>query len=106
MLRPKAYLYAEGSAAYRDRVLMAWARSGDAPDSQLWRVRLALPERWQPSRFPLGGADVMALGVAAGPRVGELLRAVEAWWTAGDFAADEAGLRDHLQRLVSPEREP
>jgi poly(A) polymerase len=48
----------------------------------------------------------MALGVPAGPRVGELLRAVEAWWIAGDFAVHEAGLRDHLQRLMSPEQEP
>ena len=102
----RAYLYAEGAAAYRDRVLMAWARSGDATDSQPWRARLALPERWQPRRFPLGGADVMALGVPAGPRVGELLRAVEAWWIAGDFAADEAGLRDQLRKLVTPEQEP
>jgi poly(A) polymerase len=102
----RAYLYAEGAASYRDRVLMAWARSGDATDSQPWRTRLALPERWQPCRFPLGGADVMALGVPAGPRVGELLRAVEAWWIAGDFAADESGLRDQLRKLVTPEQEP
>ena len=63
------------------------------PDSQAWRTRFALPERWQPPRFPVGGADVMALGVPAGPRVGEMLRALEAWWIAGDFAADEAALR-------------
>jgi poly(A) polymerase len=102
----RAYLYAEGVAAYGDRVLMGWARSSDALESQPWRARLALPERWQPPRFPLGGADVMALGVPAGPRVGELLRALEAWWIAGDFAADEAGLRDRLQKLVTPEHEP
>ena len=57
--------------------LVAWVRSGDAPASQAWRERLALAERWQPPRFPLGGADVMALGVPAGPRVGELLGALE-----------------------------
>ena len=65
-----------------------------------WRDRFALPERWQPPRFPLGGADVMALGVPAGPRVGELLRALEAWWIAGDFAADEAALRAKLAEMV------
>jgi poly(A) polymerase len=102
----RAHLYAEGAAAYRDRVLVAWVRSGDAPDSQPWCTRLALPERWQPPRFPLGGGDVMALGVAAGPRVGELLRAVEAWWIAGDFAADEAALRNELQKRVTPEQLP
>ena len=47
----------------------------------------------------VGGADVMALGVPAGPRVGELLRALEAWWIAGDFAADETALRAKLKEL-------
>jgi poly(A) polymerase len=43
----------------------------------------------------------MALGVAAGPRVGELLRAVETWWIAGDFAAEEQVLREQLRKLVA-----
>jgi tRNA nucleotidyltransferase/poly(A) polymerase len=100
----KACLYADGAAAYRERVLVAWARSGDAPASQAWRERLALTERWQAPRFPLGGADVMALGIPAGPRVGELLGMLEAWWVAGDFAAEETALRAELQRLVASSR--
>ena len=96
----KACLYAEGEAGYRQRVLIAWARSGDPPASQVWRGRLALPERWQPPRFPLGGADVLALGLPAGPRVGELLRSLEAWWIAGDFTADEAALRAKLEEMA------
>jgi poly(A) polymerase len=102
----RTYLYAQGAAAFRNRVLVAWARSGAATDSKVWRERLALSERWQAPRFPLSGADVMALGVPAGPRVGELLRAVEAWWIAGDFAAGEQRLQDQLRRLVTPEPEP
>ncbi len=97
----KAYLYANGAAAYRERVLVAWARSGDGPADLAWRDRHTLPERWQPPWFPLGGADVMRLGVPPGPRVGELLRALEAWWIAGDFAADETALRAKLQEMVA-----
>ncbi|HEY5829800.1 MAG TPA: CCA tRNA nucleotidyltransferase [Hyphomicrobiaceae bacterium] len=96
----RACLYAESETAYRQLVLIAWARSGDAPDDPLWRDRFTLPERWQPPRFPLSGADVMALGVPAGPRIGELLRALEAWWIAGDFAGDEAALRVRLGELA------
>jgi poly(A) polymerase len=81
-------------------VLIAWARAGDAPESQTWRNRLALPERWQPPHFPIGGADVMALGVPAGPRVGEILRALEAWWIAGDFTADAAALLAKLDEMA------
>ncbi len=50
--------------------------------------------------FPSAAHDVMALGVPAGPRVGELLRTLEAWWIAGDFTADEAALRAKLGELA------
>jgi poly(A) polymerase len=97
----KVYLYSRGEAAYRERVLLTWARSGDTPASGDWRLRFELPERWRAPRFPIGGADVMALGVPAGPRVGELLRTLESWWIAGDFTADEGTLRAKLAQLVS-----
>ncbi len=97
----KAYLYAQGEAAYRQHVLLGWARSGDAPGSEDWRHRVALPDVWQVPRFPIGGADVTALGVSAGPRVGDLLRTLEDWWIAGDFSADEGGLRAKLRELTA-----
>jgi poly(A) polymerase len=50
--------------------------------------------------FPLGGADVVAAGVPAGPAVGAALAAVRAWWLAGGCVADRAAalvrLREHL----------
>jgi poly(A) polymerase len=97
----RAQLYGHGATAYRRLGLLAWARSGEPPSSAGWRDRLALPVRWQPPPFPLGGADAMALGVASGPRIGELLRATESWWIAGDFAADEARLRAKLAELAA-----
>jgi poly(A) polymerase len=96
----RSRLYAEGETAYRQIVLLAWARADAGPCCQAWLDRYALPGRWQAPRFPLGGADVMAEGVPAGPRVGELLRALESWWVAGDFIADEAALRDKLRELL------
>ena len=97
----RACLYADGEAAYRERVLTAWTRSGDAPGDPTWYSRYALPDRWQPLPFPIAGADVIALGVPAGPRVGELLRALEEEWIANDFTADEAWLRIRLQGMVA-----
>jgi hypothetical protein len=38
--------------------------------------------------------------VPAGPRVGELLRKLEAMWIEGDFMANETELRTKLQELV------
>ena len=89
------------AAGVADARSVKWARSGDAPADQAWRDRYVLAERWQPPRFPLGGADVVALGVPPGPRVGELLRALEAWWIADDFAADETALRAQLQQMIA-----
>src|SRR5262245_6416050 len=96
----RADLYANGAAAYRTRVLVGWARSGQAPEDRAWRDRYALAERWQPPSFPLAGADVVAAGVPPGPRVGALLRAIEAWWIAGDFTAEAAALRAKLQQMA------
>jgi poly(A) polymerase len=97
----KACLYRQGPKAYRERVLIAWARAGDPPQSKAWRRLLVLPERWQAPTFPLGGADVLAEGVPAGPRVGELLRTLEDWWIAGEFGADERTLRAKLRELLA-----
>jgi poly(A) polymerase/tRNA nucleotidyltransferase (CCA-adding enzyme) len=52
--------------------------------------------------FPLEGRDVLALGIAPGPRVGALLRQVRAWWLAGGCVADAAACRSHLTHLVDP----
>jgi poly(A) polymerase len=97
----KAYLYWAGAAAYRERVVMAWARSGAEPASEAWRWRLALPERWEVPRLPIGGDDVIGLGLPAGPRVGEILRRLETWWIASDFTAKDAALRAKLQELLA-----
>jgi poly(A) polymerase len=101
----KDYLYLLGQAAYQERVLIGWARSGGAPEDQSWRHLWSLPERWQRPTFPLRGADVLALGVPAGPRVGEILRTLQAWWVDGGFTADEAALRARLAELAARDRQ-
>jgi poly(A) polymerase len=50
--------------------------------------------------LPIAGTDVMALGVPAGPRIGEILRALETWWIDGDLAAGEDALRSKLKELI------
>lgn len=96
-----------GPEIWRDRVLLAWAEyrhafgaGGPLPGSRgsaAWEALLRLPETAPVPPFPLSGADVVALGVAPGPRVGELLRALAAEWRAEDFAPDRAALLDRLK---------
>ena len=64
-------------------------------------TRWPLPKAWQPKRLPVGGDDILALGVPAGPRVGALLAALEAWWVAHDFAPDRAACLAEARRLLA-----
>ena len=97
----KAALYSEGREASRWLLLFDWARAADPAEHRGWRELWALAEQWQPPLLAVTGADVMALGVPAGPRVGALLRALEAWWIAGEFAADRASLLAKLGELIA-----
>jgi poly(A) polymerase len=90
-------LYRHGAQAAVDARLLRAAETGAAIADEL-----ALAQRWTQPRFPLGGADVTALGIPPGPRVGELLRRVEDWWIMGDFAADTQACRQELARLATP----
>ena len=91
-------LYRLGSARVRDAVLLRWAA---APRNAIaWRMLLQMAEGWRQPRFALSGHDVMAAGVAAGPRVGQILALVEDWWIDTDFTADQGALRDRMAALL------
>ncbi|RUM22058.1 CCA tRNA nucleotidyltransferase [Rhizobium vallis] len=55
---------------------------------------------WKKPPFPLNGGDVIAAGIASGPRVGELLAALENQWVEENFASDRAALLARLQERV------
>ena len=99
-------LYRQGAEAVRDLLLLdAAARAAAGAPVPLETVRggLAEIETWTPKRLPVGGRDVQALGVSAGPRTGALLRAVEDWWIAEDFAPDRAACLARLAELAASE---
>lgn len=57
--------------------------------------------KWKKPAFPLSGADALAAGVTAGPRVGELLAKLEQEWVEGNFAGDRASLLARLKELAN-----
>ncbi|KQV38275.1 MULTISPECIES: CCA tRNA nucleotidyltransferase [unclassified Rhizobium] len=61
---------------------------------------LVRAEGWQKPVLPVSGADVLEAGVAAGPRVRELLQKLEEGWVEGNFNADRATLVARLKSLV------
>jgi len=74
-------LYEHGADAGRDATLMMAA---DNPAIDLEPI-LALALSWQRPVFPLRGIDLLKLGAQPGPKMGEMLRGVEAWWIAKNF---------------------
>ncbi|HVZ03504.1 CCA tRNA nucleotidyltransferase [Hyphomicrobium sp.] len=96
----RTVLYALGETAFRRAVRVAWARSEAPVSDAAWRRRALLADRWSPPRMPFGGSDVIALGIAAGPAVGKVLKAFEAWWIDNDFPRDRALQELELKALV------
>ncbi|MDP6352566.1 MAG: CCA tRNA nucleotidyltransferase [Alphaproteobacteria bacterium] len=101
-------LYRLGPERCRDRLLIAWAGAGAAreaaPAAAPFAAKLATIETWTRPRFPLAGKDVLALGVSPGAQVGQLLRAAERWWIAGDFQADRDQALAHLRAEIAQSR--
>ncbi len=76
----------------------AWIAGDAGPEWEAVRSRLAALPR---PVFPIEGRDALALGVPAGPAVGELLRDVRTWWMDGGCRANAAACRAELARRVA-----
>ncbi len=95
-------LYRLGEDHYRDRLLLAWARSGaSGADDAYWREFAALPQRWSAPKFPLKAADFISRGIAEGPALGHVLTLAEDAWLAADFPLDRSALTDIADQTVA-----
>jgi poly(A) polymerase len=94
-------LYRLGEDRYRDRLMLAWARSGGAGNSAQWPELATLPERWRAPKFPLHAADFIARGIAEGPALGHVLALAEDAWLAAGFALDQATLEAIADQTVT-----
>src|SRR6478609_200019 len=95
-------LYRLGEEPYRDRLLLAWARSGGgSEDVAYWREFARLPQRWSAPKFPLRAADFVARGIAEGPALGHVLTLAEDAWLAADFPLDQPALAAIADQAVS-----
>jgi len=103
-------LYRLGGELFRDLALLAWAReiAATGPSSrrasEAWRAELAAAAGWTKPELPLKGRDALALGIPAGPAVGRLLVALEAWWIAEDFRPGREECLAKLAAMAKGER--
>ncbi len=87
-------LYRLGVAFCRGRLLMQKADDAATPLAALWPQL----DNWRRPDFPLRGADLLAEGLEASPRLGQVLHAVEDWWIASGFTPNHAACRDEALR--------
>jgi poly(A) polymerase len=85
-------LYRLGDEAYRNQLMLAWARTGADHDADYWRGLATLPRRWQAPKFPLKAADFIARGIAEGPALGHVLAQAEEVWLAAGLPLQQAEL--------------
>jgi poly(A) polymerase len=84
----RALLYRLGVEDYRDRTLLAFARSRAPADDPTWASLVSLPDRWTPPPFPLAGKDFIARGMKRGPALGAALAHAEEAWIAAGFPTE------------------
>jgi poly(A) polymerase len=95
-------IYSSGNAAVRDRALLGWAQSRARADDPAWRALYDEAAGWTAPRFPVTGADLLALGMPKGPALGALLKRLESAWAASGFALTHPQLMDVAQQFRKP----
>lgn len=100
--RARCFIYRHGAETYRDGVLLSCANDLSVdPSSTPYRDRLRIADHWIPPVLPIGGNDVLALGVPPGPEIGQILDLLDQWWMTAGFPADEAIVRGRLAALIN-----
>ena len=95
-------LYRRGAEAVAGGLVLL-AATGALPAAEA-AVRRQAAAAFTPPTFPLTGRHVVESGVARGPAVGVILRRLEDWWLAEDFAPDAVMLRRRLQAMVAAQQ--
>jgi poly(A) polymerase len=91
-------LYKLGPDRYRDRLMLAWARTGG--DAGRWQHLATLPSRWTVPAFPLKAADFIAQGLRPGPALGAALARAEQFWIDAGFPAEKGELAAIVDRAI------
>ena len=93
-------IYRVGAAAFRDRVMLAWAGAERSSTTPQWRMLLVYPDTWTPPGFPITEAEIRAAGVTQGPLFDRIRLEVEGWWLDLDFTDDKMAAVERLKAVV------
>lgn len=85
----RRWRYRLGKSFFHEQAVLLRA---DNPDRSDLAGMLARMEDWQAPEFPVSAQDFMSAGMTAGPDLGVVMRAAEAWWVDADFAPGKADI--------------
>jgi poly(A) polymerase len=92
---PRLLAYYVGTACAIDRLLL----EADLKAAQTAK-RIAQIRDWQKPRLPVGGGELIAMGLEPGPQVAATMQAIEREWTRSGFSVDKAEVRALARRHV------
>lgn len=104
------YRHDRQGMTFRLKLALASARAAAEGDPVAMRRSarlsqlLSMTEKYVKPNFPLSGGDVIAAGVPAGKRVGEILKELEEFWISRNFNPERPELAARLADMVSEEK--
>ncbi|MBA4789640.1 MAG: CCA tRNA nucleotidyltransferase [Rhizobiales bacterium] len=97
----RVQLYEMGAGEVVDRALLAAARNGEPAALDALRDLIATAQAWVPPTFPVRARHLQALGMEAGPALGQALARAKQAWIAADFPDGEAVALDLARRACA-----
>lgn len=91
----RAVIWKDGAQAFADRSVLAQAA---VPDAAPYSKLRQMAEDWAPPPMPVGGRELAAMGIRAGPLTGQILKGFQASWIAADFP--EFGHDERLAEVI------
>jgi poly(A) polymerase len=91
-------LYQLGAKGWRDAVSLSHAQSKAKADDPTWLALGDLASTWVAPRLPVKGTDLIGVGMHPGPKMGQVLSALEDWWVANDFTPTRQDLMARVGR--------
>lgn len=96
----KQAVYRFGNEATIDGLVLLFARSSERAIDPALESAIALAAGWKAPALPISGGDIIARGVAPGPRVSAVIESFERWWIANDYPCDAERVGAKLAEIV------
>ncbi|MFZ1991818.1 MAG: CCA tRNA nucleotidyltransferase [Alphaproteobacteria bacterium] len=92
-------LYRYGVERVIDLIVLTWAHQGASNNADKWTRLVSEAKKYVRPKMPINGNDLQALGLS-GAKLGEVMKATEAWWADHDFRPDRTALLAKARSLV------